>query len=103
MRTQGKLYAAESDDQAKDMQLLTTYRRYADFIQARHLEISETLVQEGWVQVAIARISHLELRKIADYSSPRDKLVCVSNCYRVVSSKARQRSSRLQALHQVRM
>lgn len=85
------------------MELLTTYRRYSDFIQARHLEINEALEQEGWVQVAAARNPHSELRKIADYASPRDKLVCVSNCYRVVSSKARQRSLKLRICPQVQM
>ena len=81
------LFREEPYDQERDSALQLAYDRYSDFILPRHLELLPSLCQESDIQVAVMRKPYTELKKVNEYVAPRDKLVCVSNCYRVVSRK----------------
>lgn len=80
------LAKAELYDQEKDHALQGAYELFGAFIQPHHLELSEDLCQDSDIQVAITRTSHPELSLINSYQTPHDKLVSISNCYRVLHS-----------------
>ena len=57
------------------------------FIRPEHLDISSTLIRENMIQVAGNRKAYEELRQINTYTSPREKLIAISNCFRIINRK----------------
>jgi len=49
------------------------------------LDISPSVIKENLIQVAGNRRFYLELRHIKNYTSPREKLICISNCFRIIN------------------
>lgn len=65
----------------KDQELSARLGALGSFVTLDHLDISETLHNE---------VSHIlaqkELQKINTYKAPRDKMVCILNCCKVISN-----------------
>ena len=78
------LFKAEPHDIARDEALLASYARFSDFIQPRHLNLSEKWVNADWLHTAVTGNTHAALRAIGDYDTPRAKLACVQQCYAAV-------------------
>lgn len=51
------------------------------FIQPEHLEISSDFAADGTLALA-----QKELKKINMFKNPRDKLICMLNCCRVINN-----------------
>jgi len=67
--------------------LQVSYELFSSFVQPYHLDLPSSLCQDSEIQVAVARIAYAELAQVNEFVTPRDKLVCISNCYRVINSK----------------
>ncbi|CAG9463441.1 unnamed protein product [Pedinophyceae sp. YPF-701] len=73
------LFATAPEDRERD-ELLSLHMRGLQFLKPEHLEIPEGHADEDKVAMA-AR----ELARMAEYKAPRDKLVCMLNCCRLVA------------------
>ncbi|KAL0040776.1 hypothetical protein WJX79_005242 [Trebouxia sp. C0005] len=75
-----KTFAQSELDKERDVAL---GQRMAalDFVQPHHLDIPQQYQEDNSSQLAIK-----ELHKINNYKAPRDKLVCVLNCCRVINN-----------------
>lgn len=79
------LMRAEPYDQEKDRALEASYELFSSFVQPCHLDLPSSLCQDREIQVAVARMAYSELAQVNEFVTPRDKLVCISNCYRVIN------------------
>ncbi|GMM38556.1 guanine nucleotide exchange factor [Saccharomycopsis crataegensis] len=75
-----KLTNSHREDNKKD-ELLTNQVLRFSWITNRHLDLEDGFIMAGetFVQMAIA-----ELIKINNYRSPRDKIICILNCCKVI-------------------
>lgn len=77
----GRCFAATDDDKERDALLSQRMKALSNFIKPEHLDIPEAYRNESsWI------LAQKELQKINTYKAPRDKLVCILNCCRVISN-----------------
>lgn len=71
-------FSPTTEDHEKDR---TLFRRFnaLQFIEPKHLDIVPSHVNEELINLAV-----VQLRKINEYKSPKDKLVCVFNCCTII-------------------
>lgn len=75
-----RTFGISSLDQERD-ELLTQRMTALAFIQPNHLDIPEAYCNENsWV------LAQRELLRINTYKAPRDKLVCILNCCRIINN-----------------
>jgi len=75
-----RTFAVLVEDTRKDA-LLTGRMRALEFLRPEHLDIPQHYVNEAaWL------LPQKELQKINQYKAPRDKLVCILNCCRVINN-----------------
>ncbi|KAK9835042.1 hypothetical protein WJX81_006516 [Elliptochloris bilobata] len=75
-----KIFGVSELDRERD-EALSLRMAALNFIQPKHLDIPELYSDEKAWQLAIK-----ELHKINNYKAPRDKLVCILNCCRVINN-----------------
>lgn len=76
-----RVFASHSDDVKLDDQLYEKMSLIQQFIQPENLDIKPTFQNEtSWL------LAQKELQKINMYKAPRDKLVCILNCCKVISN-----------------
>ncbi|DBB04146.1 hypothetical protein WJX77_002566 [Trebouxia sp. C0004] len=75
-----KTFAQSELDKERDV-ALSQRMAALSFVQPHHLDIPQQYQEDNSSQLAIK-----ELHKINNYKAPRDKLVCVLNCCRVINN-----------------
>jgi hypothetical protein len=73
-------FQPDSDDAPRD-ELLSQRMILLSFIEPKHLDITGLSLEDAALQPAIQ-----ELQKLNTYKSPRDKLVCILNCCKYIST-----------------
>lgn len=71
---------AASDDVSKDM-VLREKLSLMSFIRPEHLDIPS-----GWAEGDHIVMAQKELCRMDDYKAPRDKMVCVLNCCKIINN-----------------
>ncbi|KAL6069034.1 Guanine nucleotide exchange factor Vps9 [Balamuthia mandrillaris] len=73
------IFDGNEGDKEKDARIHKHIRRLRTFVTHEHLDIAPAFVNHPSITLAIS-----ELQKVNDFKSPRDKLVCVLNCCKVI-------------------
>ncbi|KAG7825760.1 hypothetical protein KL909_000992 [Ogataea angusta] len=82
----------QREDLQKDRKYHTSLKLY-DWISPRHLDIPVSLgLESNFVKLASG-----EINKINNYKSPRDKIICILNCCKIIFGLIRQQ----QKMHQI--
>lgn len=68
-----------SDDSFQDRKVLQKIELHNSWIEEKHLDIPLALRDVGLV-----RLAKQELLKINEYKSPRDKMICILNCCKII-------------------
>ena len=77
----GRCFGVAAEDKERDELLNWRMGALQGFLKPEHLDIPEKYRNEqSWT------LAQKELRKINTYKAPRDKLVCILNCCRVISN-----------------
>ncbi|KAF7816913.1 vacuolar protein sorting-associated protein 9A-like [Senna tora] len=76
-----RLFASLPNDVKVDNQLSEKMALLQQFIQPEHLDINPTFQNE-----AVWLLAQQELQKINMYKAPRDKLVCILSCCKIISN-----------------
>eukprot|EP00038_Savillea_parva_P018022 m.22178 g.22178 ORF g.22178 m.22178 type:complete len:461 (-) comp3964_c0_seq1:246-1628(-) len=71
---------AASDDVSKDM-VLREKLALMSFIRPEHLDIPA-----GWAEGDHIKMAQKELCRMDDYKAPRDKMICVLNCCKIINN-----------------
>mmetsp|Transcript_13333 Transcript_13333/g.20568 ORF Transcript_13333/g.20568 Transcript_13333/m.20568 type:complete len:576 (-) Transcript_13333:83-1810(-) len=74
-----KIFCPTEEDKEKDKELSNKMARLNRFLQPKHLDIKPNFIKQDFITQAVA-----ELCKINDFKSPRDKMVCIMNCCKVI-------------------
>ena len=78
----------------KDRKLEKLFKIF-DFIQLSHLECKQDVIISSSFEQALKRVNiqmincyliFLDLHKVDDYKTPRDKVISIINCCKIVSS-----------------
>jgi hypothetical protein len=80
---------SHEDDVLRD-HILEEKMRIWHWIQGRHLDIPERFLRNG---DSFVRLASDELGKINHYRAPRDKMICILNCCKVIFGLLRQSKS----------
>ncbi|XP_002989534.2 vacuolar protein sorting-associated protein 9A [Selaginella moellendorffii] len=76
-----RAYSPLPSDSLKDQELSDKISLLQHFIKPEHLDLPQSFQNEAsWL------IAEKELQKINSYKAPRDKLVCILNCCRVINN-----------------
>lgn len=77
----GRCFGVAAEDKERDDLLKQRMEAISKFIKPAHLDIPDKYCNEqSWT------LAQKELQKINTYKAPRDKLVCILNCCRVISN-----------------
>ncbi|WIA42934.1 hypothetical protein OEZ86_008847 [Tetradesmus obliquus] len=82
-----RTFRAAPDDVERD-ELLAVRCTGLGFVQPQHLEVPDGIVDEGCLARAAA-----ELNRMNNFKAPRDKLVCILNCCRMLNNLLTSRST----------
>ncbi|CAN6669666.1 vacuolar protein sorting-associated protein 9 [Trichomonascus vanleenenianus] len=85
--------ARRSDDHEEDVlrdRVLEEKMRIWHWIEGRHLDITERFLKNG---ESFVKLASDELLKINHYRAPRDKVICILNCCKVIFGLLRQTNS----------
>ena len=74
-----QIFCPTEEDEEKDKELSNKTARLNRFLQPKHLDIRPNFIKQEFITQAIG-----ELCKINDFKSPRDKMVCIMNCCKVI-------------------
>ena len=74
-----QIFCPTKEDEEKDKELANKIMKLNRFLQPKHLDIRPDFVKQDYLDRAIA-----ELWKINDFKSPRDKMVSIMNCCKVI-------------------
>lgn len=75
-------FAPSQRHRKMDERISNKIHKLSDFIQPKHLDVKDIPIdisEEHW------EASASEIRKMNEFKSPRDKLVCILNCCRIVT------------------
>ncbi|ANZ73209.1 BA75_00201T0 [Komagataella pastoris] len=87
-----KLSPSHKEDLSKDKIYHLNLKKYR-WIQPKHLDIHLKIDSE----TSFVKLAGTELSKVNDYKSPRDKIICILNCCKVIFALIRQQ----QKIHKV--
>ncbi|GBG58841.1 hypothetical protein CBR_g241 [Chara braunii] len=74
-------FAPTDEERERDLKLSQTIKKLQRFIRPEHLDIPQSAQKESsWA------FAQKELQKINSWKAPRDKLVCILNCCRVINN-----------------
>merc|ERR1711937_811239 len=77
----GRCFGVAEEDKERDDLLNQRMKALGNFIKPQHLDIPDKYCNESsWT------LAQKELQKINTYKAPRDKLVCILDCCRVISN-----------------
>jgi hypothetical protein len=73
------IFSPTEEDKKKDNFLKKKMKRLNQFLTISHLDIKESYVKDEYITRAIH-----ELMKVNEFKAPRDKMVCIMNCCKVI-------------------
>ncbi|CAI7906824.1 unnamed protein product [Closterium sp. NIES-54] len=76
-----RAFAPEEEEVERDRRLTTRIAALQTFLQPRHLDVPDSLLNDASLLLA-----EKDLQKLGSFKAPRDKLVCVLNCCRVINN-----------------
>ncbi|KAH8086424.1 hypothetical protein HD553DRAFT_270955, partial [Filobasidium floriforme] len=77
------VYPITTDDLEKDFVLSERIRIFS-WVREKHLDVPEGEASQGFLAFAEQGSGRIELLKINHYKAPRDKMICILNCCKVI-------------------
>ncbi|ODV95420.1 hypothetical protein PACTADRAFT_42339 [Pachysolen tannophilus NRRL Y-2460] len=81
-----KLTTSHKEDLIQDLKLAENLVKF-QWLEPRHLDLPESLMLSN---SSFIKLSCIEINKLNNYKSPRDKIICVLNCCKVIFGLIRQ-------------